>query len=103
MLVKLSWRRLREDLFRVALSGFADQDRARFRLPHPVHAEIGRYPTRADAAPRVRRKPVQHMYRYARTSIVLAGIFTVLFAGPVQAASAHDNDPVILNAVADLA
>ena len=41
---------------------------------------------------------------YGRTSMVLAGILTVLFAGPVERASAGDNDdPVVLNAVADLA
>ena len=43
------------------------------------------------------------MSNYARTSMVLAGILTVLFAGPVPRASADNNDdPVVLNAVADL-
>ena len=40
----------------------------------------------------------------ARTSLILSGFLTVLFfAGPVRPASATDGDPVILNAVADLA
>lgn len=40
----------------------------------------------------------------ARTSLILGGFLTVLFfAGPPQPASASDGDPVILNAVADLA
>ena len=43
------------------------------------------------------------MSNHARTSMILAGMLTVLVAAPVQRASADNKDnPVVLNAVADL-
>lgn len=46
---------------------------------------------------------VKPMSTTARTSLVLVGVLTVLFVGQVPRALADDSDPVVLNAVADLA